>query len=371
MKKISFAATTHVASTLVVSTLGLLAGAHGAGAASNSDLAFHYAPVHYQDTDSSDYPSEYITAFDYDSDRVSTNNWDNRGTGQWPATVHYSVVETCSHYFITYAFYHPRDWSDTIFDQEHENDLEGALLSIRKDGSTYGILEGMVTVFHTDFYSFTPAGSPLTSGHESIDGTVSFEAHDGVNRPKTVQEAKGHGLKAWPYASDFNGSSNQDGIIYYPTQGAAEYPASGNDRYVPYRLVDINEANGMWAAALNDATLSSSQAPTFNTWGTFKGDTSGDCGSGLKTCGTNSANAPWGWNDSNDGESYRGEFALDPAQLVGFYFGGLGSFSQQYLRNPFLQDLRAAGYSSSRVPSGFPSELNLDSLYGKLVNSCN
>jgi hypothetical protein len=119
MKKILLAAT----------ALGTLAGAHSVGAVSNGDLAFHYAPVHYQDTDSSDYPSEYITAFDYDSDRVSTNNWDNRGNGQWPATVHYSVVETCSHYFITYAFYHPRDWSDTIFDQEHENDLEGALMS--------------------------------------------------------------------------------------------------------------------------------------------------------------------------------------------------------------------------------------------------
>ena len=117
--------------------------------------------------------------------------------------------------------------------------------------------------------------------------------------------------------------------------------------------------------------MSSTQAPTFNNWGTFKGDTSGGCGSGAKTCGTNSANAPWGWDDGNDGESYRGEFALDPAHLFAFYFGGLGNFSQQYLRNPFLQDLRAAGYSSSSPPPGFPSQLSLDSLYGKLVNSCN
>jgi hypothetical protein len=34
---------------------------------------------------------------------------------------------------------------------------------------------------------------------------------------KTVQEAKGHGLKAWPYASDFNGAADQDGIIIYKT----------------------------------------------------------------------------------------------------------------------------------------------------------
>lgn len=332
-------------------------------------LVFHHAPVHYQDTDSSDYPSDYITAFDYDSDRISTNNWDNRGNGLWPATVYYSVVESCTHYFISYSFFHPRDWSDTIFDQEHENDLEGALLAVRKDGSTFGRLEGMITVFHTNFFSFTPAGSPFTNGNETIDGTVSFEAHNGVNRPKTVQEAKGHGLKAWPYASDFNGGANQDGIIYYPTQGAAEYPSSGNDRSVAYRLVDINAANGMWAAALNDANAGSS-AQTFSSWGTFKGDTSGGCGSGLKSCSSNSANAPWGWDDGDDGGSYRGEFALDPAHLFDHYFNGVGTFSQQYLNNPFLQGLRAAGYTGSHVPSGFPSQLNLDTMYSKLTGSC-
>ncbi|UUZ49895.1 hypothetical protein LP420_07065 [Massilia sp. B-10] len=53
-------------------------------AAAPADLAFRYAPVHYQDTDSSDYPSEYITAFDYDGDRDASNNWDNRGTRTGP-----------------------------------------------------------------------------------------------------------------------------------------------------------------------------------------------------------------------------------------------------------------------------------------------
>jgi hypothetical protein len=138
---------------------------------------------------------------------------------------------------------------------------------------------------------------------------------------------------------------------------------------VPYRLVDINGANGMWAAALNDLQVGS-QAQTFASWGTFKGDTSGGCGSGLKSCSTNSANTPWGWDDGNDGASYRGEFALDPAHLVSWYFGGLGNFSQQYISNPFLQGLRSAGYNSAHPPAGFPSQLSLDAMYGKLVTSC-
>ncbi len=351
--------------------LALAASAPAASAISSADLAFHHAPVHYQDTDSSDAASDYITAFDYDSDPISTNNWDNRGNGLWPATVYYSVVESCSHYFITYAFYHPRDWSDNIFDGEHENDLEGAVMAVRKDGSDYGRLEGMITVFHTNFYSYTPPGSPYTNGHETIDGTISFEGDNGINRVKTVQEAKGHGLKAWPYASDFRGNANQDGVIYFPTQGAAGAPRSANDRHVPYRLVDITEGRGMWALALNDALQPAAQAQTFNTWGAFRGDTSGGCGAGLKSCSTNSANTPWGWDDGNDGASYRGEFALDPAHLFSFYFGNTGNFSQQYVRNDYLTGLANAGFSSSHKPEGFPSQLDLNTLFGKLVRSCN
>lgn len=350
--------------------LTLLAGAAAAQAATPAELAFRYAPVHYQDTDSSDYASEYITAFDYDADRDTSNNWDNRGIAHWPATVYYSVVESCTHHFITYAFYHPRDWTDTAFDQEHENDLEGAVMAVRKNGTAYGALEGMITVFHKDFFSYTPAGSPFTSGAEGIDGTLSFQAHDGINRVKTAQEAKGHGLKAWPYIANFTGAASQDGVVYFPTTGAAGYPASGNDRSVAYRLADLNAANGMFAAALSDAIQPASQALTFHTWGTFRGNDSGGCGSGLKTCASNSANAPWGWDDGNDGATYRGEFALDPAHLFASYFAGLGSFSQKYLSNPFLAGLQRAGFSSARPPAGFPAQLNLDALYAKQVAAC-
>src|SRR5688500_755336 len=91
--------------SVLASAVGLLL-ASAAQAGPYDALVFNHAPIHFQDSDSSDYPSDYITAFDYDSDRVSTNNWDNRSGGQWLATVYYSVVESCSHYFINYAFFH-------------------------------------------------------------------------------------------------------------------------------------------------------------------------------------------------------------------------------------------------------------------------
>ena len=39
---------------------------------SDLDLAFYHAPIHYQDTDSTNYRADYITRVDYD------NNWKDR-----------------------------------------------------------------------------------------------------------------------------------------------------------------------------------------------------------------------------------------------------------------------------------------------------
>ncbi len=352
-----------LAATLLVSTSAV-------NAAFYDDLAYYHAPIHYQDTDSSNYPAEYITAVDYDSDWASTNNWDNLGTGNLSAKVYFSVTESCSHYFITYGFFHPRDWTDTAFDQEHENDMEGALFVVRKNASTYGALEGVITVFHNDFFSFTPAGSPFVNGSETIDGSITFTNFDGSNRARLAQEAKGHGVKAWPYIGNFTGDANQDGIIYFPSRTISEVPASGNDRSVYYTLVNMTKANGLWSRALLEAPVASASAQTFNSWGNFKGDTGGGCGAGLPTCSSNSANTSWGWDDQNDGNNYRGAMALDPISLTDYYFNGLGSFSVKYINNQFLKDLQTAGYTSSNLPAGFAGEMNLSQLYTKLGSSC-
>ncbi|MGI8501618.1 MAG: hypothetical protein ACR2LR_10830 [Hassallia sp.] len=334
------------------------------------DLASYHAPIHYQDTDSTKYSGDYITQFNYDGDWRGTNNWDNLGLSPLNAHGYYSVVETCTHRFITYSFFHPQDWTDIPFDQEHENDLEGELAIVRKDGSTFGKLEGIVTVFHNDFYSYTPADSPLVNGAESIDGTLTMSSYNGSPHHLTTQEAKGHGLKAFPYAGNFSGASNEDGIIYYPSKTTTQVPSSGNARNVQYLLLDVFATNSMWQYQLNEASLPSSSAITFARWGTFKGDTSGSCGAGTPTCATDSANTPWGWDDSNDGSVYRGEMALDPAHLVDVYFNGTGTFDTAYIRNRYIQDLRDRGYNSYNLPQGWPSQINLNNLIGKLKTQC-
>ncbi|BCY12599.1 hypothetical protein [Actinoplanes sp. L3-i22] len=311
-------------------------------AVSNADLALRWAPIHYQDVDQTgDHAlggkSDYITRYDFDGDLIGRNNWDNAGK-EVTAYAYYSVVETSSHWYVTYFFFHPRDWVDhPFFETEHENDGEGLLEVIEKDGTDYGKLRAAVTVAHSDFYSYTPAGSTWTNGGETIDGTLQTQVnpHDGLAHPVTAQEAKGHGLKAYPQYNIVG-----DGIVYYPST-VAEAPSNADDRDVQYKLVDIFAAGGMWAQRA-DTNL-------FASLGTFAGDTTGGCGTGTFGCGTNSANAPWGWDDGNDVPA-RGELATDPAKLSAAYFTVPGTLSRTYTSNGYAVAAAALRKAAETLP---------------------
>jgi hypothetical protein len=297
-------------------------------AAQRAQLALRWAPVHYQDVDQTGGhalggAADYIAAYDFDGNLTARDNWDHAGNSAYPlrAIGYYSVVETSTHWFLVYLYFHPRDWTDSFFDTEHENDAEGVLLAVHRDGTTYGKLKAAVTVAHTDFFSYVPSGSTWTAGAESIDGTLSTAALADGAHPVTAQEAKGHGLKARPYY-DING----DGVVYFPSLTTAEVPSGPDDRNVLYKLVDIVAPGGMWDQRANASLFASS--------GTFAGDGTGGCGSGAVSCSSNSANAPWGWDDSNDGPG-RGALASDPAALVRNYFKMPETVSTTYTFNPF------------------------------------
>lgn len=302
-----------------VSAISLFLAVPAVAAPSDAELAARWAPIHYQDTDSSDYDADYLSAADFDGEWNMLNNWEGQddAVSRLTGTVYYSVVETSTHWLIVYSFYHPRDWTDAPDPfglLTHENDMEGVQLTVRKDGSAYGKVEAMVSVAHSDFYSYVPTGSTYTNGRENIDGTLIMQSYNGLPHPTTRQEAKGHGVYAWDGASNFPGG---DGIIYYPS-GSAEVPSGGNDRSVGYRLADTFAAGGMWARRADSVTYSS--------YGTFRGDNGKD----------NAANTAWGWDDGNDGgDLQRGMLAHDPAYLVSVYFANRGNFSLTYTRNAY------------------------------------
>jgi hypothetical protein len=280
---------------------------------SDADLAYRWAPIHYQDSASANYSADFLSPVDYDGDWDTRNNWENlpANTDKLVGTVYYSVVETGTHWFIGYAYYHPRDWKVL---GGHENDMEGLVEVVRKEGGEYGTLEAMVTIAHNNFYSYTPPGSPYTDGAENIDGTLVMQAHDGAEHPTTFQEARGHGAYRWN-GEDFPGG---DGVVYFPSRGGGAVPTGGNDRGASYALVDTFTEGNLWARRADPLTFAS--------WGTFAGDNGSD----------NAANTSWGWDDHDD-DVGRGLLATDPARLISTYFGNIGSFERAYTRNRFQE----------------------------------
>jgi hypothetical protein len=289
------------------------------------DLAMHWAPQIYQDTDSTDYKSDYITNFNFDGDYNGKNNWESLDSFTTvPAHVYYSVSETLTHYFIGYYIFHPRDWHEFLDADRHENDMEGVVLAVQK-GTGYGTLIAMETKAHKDQYQYA-AASGITGDTDDVDGTVELAS---TSHPKIFVEAKGHGI----YGCDSRCSSapGGDGIVYV-VGDTAESPSSGSGNWsgtYGYRLIamdsdgtlDGNE--GLW-----HRRYSICDTCTFGTWGKFRGD----------TYGTNSADAPWRWDDSDDGQSYGGDTICNPAIQFDIHFNGTpfdSNFSQDYVNHVY------------------------------------
>jgi hypothetical protein len=305
-----------LAATLATLTAAALFAVPAAAQAapSDADLAYRWAPIHYQDTSSANSTADYLGPVDYDRDWNTRNNWENlpENSPNLVGTVYYSVVETGTHWFVVYAYFHPRDWKLL---GSHENDMEGLVVAVRKDGSEYGALEAMVTIAHDNFYSYTPPGSPYTDGAENIDGTVIMQSHDGGSHPTTFQEDRGHGAYRWN-GDEFPGG---DGVVYFPSRDAAEVPSSGNDRSVAYRLVDTFADGNLWARRAS--------AETFAEWGVFGGDNGRD----------NAARTAWAWDDHDD-DVGAGLMATDPARLIFTYFGNTSEFELDYTRNRYQEE---------------------------------
>ena len=74
-------------------------------------LVEHYAPVVAQETWFQP-KSDYLARFDFDGDWHGDNNWADTDFGSSRAYVYYAVMETETHWFLIYNFFHPRDYSD-------------------------------------------------------------------------------------------------------------------------------------------------------------------------------------------------------------------------------------------------------------------
>lgn len=310
--------------------------------ASHQELAIKYSPVWYQDV--ANLKEDAICKVDFDGDWVGNNNWENLDAcwnqGDVKGYVYTSVIETSTHYFITYTDFHPRDWWDINSNlMSHENDMEGVQVVVRKDGSYYGEFLLMETEAHGNLYQYS-SHPDVHDGHENIDGGVLL--YNG-SHPEVYVESKGHGVNNYD-GSPFPGG---DGIIYH--YGVPEQPSDPYDTNVGYGLILIRDS--LWPRRFDvgsGLTYGSSYEGYWNGSShseeyavTFDGDTYGD----------DKANPPWGWDDSDDGDVLMGDWFLNPAYTMSYHLTIDGPWSNEYTYNYFTGEFTPVTLSGASPSS--------------------
>ena len=325
------------------------------------NVALRHAPVLLQKVNAAYQRADFITRVDFAHrwPNIADNwhaVWDRKGGGyrhKLTAHAYYSVVETHTHYFLLFAFYHPQDWSafwkhparsDPLEANQHVHDMEGCLAVIpKRDEPDDEAVEALVTISHWNFYSFAgrelggvPLDSPylVTGWSENIDGPIGMtNRFAGRGEPpcrfKLYADSGGHAIKATK-----KGWGSESRIVRYrPSLTRAEAPKEKGfeketDAYfqtVRYKLLSIFEPRGMWAMREDRRVFRPDEAgrATF-----VESNREGTVVAGR-------ANPPWGWDDDDDLHQ-AGDIAWDPARLVSNYFTGLREFSRQYLHNRFI-----------------------------------
>jgi hypothetical protein len=295
--------TTHVPTKITEQGVMLSSGI------SEEDLAYHWAPVHYQDINPAGNDNsrvDYITRLDKNGEwNPARYFWnDKKLSTSLPAYVYYSVVVSDSHYFITYSFFHPWDTYvyngpeyDPPFDIEQvrerngwdKSDLEGVLFVIKRNpDNAFGTLEVVFSQAHGYLHAYFPPTvkdsalfnlkkcrrvRPNIFLHYSHEAEKSMG--DSVARVITTQEEGGHGAGCYPdwgapscgdprylaYSSSVHPGGG-DHIRYIPSRDSAEEPnyrdiyfdkdgneKKGLDRYTvcTYKLINLFSSDGgLW-----------------------------------------------------------------------------------------------------------------------------
>jgi hypothetical protein len=308
-------------------------------------LAEKYAPFVAQETWFQP-RADYLHRFDFDGDWEGDNNWDNLDQGAPQGYVYYAGMETATHWFLHYNFFHPRDYSDNCLAGTcHENDNEGVIVTVRKDGTEFGRLEIMETLAHNNVYTYTNRRE-LRSKLHNVDGPLDVvdETH-----PVVFLEAGGHGaLGGGDTKSYFDAKKlkwKQNTGVTYRFKGKAESPKGGGvDEEVGYELLPIYEH--WWKKHQQGDRWTARTFADFFEYKPFgnrpRPENSRMSGAFLGTkFSANKARPFWGWFDTK-GRAKKvlapGQWALDPAYSVfqSLTFPKKEVWSMDYIYNPYL-----------------------------------
>lgn len=299
-----------------------------------------FAPVFLQNrkpkrtrTDNGDAFEDHFVRVDYDGD---WNGFDNSASlveaaslgRDLSAHVYYGVQETERHYYIHFAYFHPRDPKWFAF---HENDVEGGMVVVRKAASWSAQLERrqlvMVQAQAHNRFSYRKASELCMTAIDDAIGAA--ECGEGTDPTKThpilVSQAgrgfpanHGHGTEI-PRSRH---SLSKDAFVYVPGEapGVPSLPPAGAVVYKLVSLTGDRDGNGELDKRGEVASLPGLWDRRFDTrvYGraaTYKGLVDLEpLGHALQSGNECKANLPWGWFGIGSGVPH-GMFFLDPARL--------------------------------------------------------
>lgn len=331
-------------------------------------IAAQFAPLFYQGL-GEEPRADYITNFDFDGDWRGDNNWQHLEDRTRPlrAYIYYSVAETATHYFVHYAYFHPRDYKggltqSTIIDVliaeglrragkdptggladevalSHENDLEGCLVVAEKRGNdlSKAVVQFVETMAHNHFFRYCAQDVRV-----NLCEAIRLEGQ----RPLIFSEPKGHG--AMSYTGDrqqLRGASN--GVLRYQYAGRADNHDAVKDKTIGYDLLAIYDT--LWPRAQGSANetygaVFDYQTRTLLKFQLDKAPVKIEAKLGLLGAAfrgavgfKNRARPPWAWFDDNERERPRGEWFFDPAAVVARHFNLGPEFATAYVHNPYFK----------------------------------
>jgi len=291
--------------------------------AGHEELARHYAPVIYQGAATD---QDYITAVDLDGDWIGNNNWENQPSGDLSAHVYYAVVETESHWFLFYALFHPRDYTEEPCEESdgcHENDMEALQVAVAKDGTAYGHPQALLTLAHSHIYLYPIDGSLKKGALRLRERATLEEGH-----PVVWVETYGHGIYG-------KREILLPGTVVYRVGDQAEVPERIEDENVAYELVPIYDSLWPRRSEIGPGRL-------FDNPFVYRGQVLPATFDG-EDWGRDKANPPWAYDQEIGDTLLRGDFFLDPAQALGYFAAFDGDLSHTYVHNPYLADLGLDG----------------------------
>ncbi len=334
--------------------------------ARDKQIAAQFAPVIYQGL--GDQPRfDYLTNFDFDGDWKGDNNWVNAGnkTHSLRAYVYYSVLETATHYFVHYAFFHPRDYKgglgkSTLVDVlikegirragkdptgladdvalSHENDLEGCLVVAEKRGNGLrkAVVQYVETMSHNRYLKYRP---------REVQGSVGELVEVKGQQPLLFAEPKGHGVSSYTNSRE-QLKKSVNGTLIYSYAGKAEDPEKRRGDTLGYDLLAMQET--LWQRAQTGESETFAEVIDYQdvkvSIRQLEGNATrveqslGKLGAAFRgTIGfKNKARAPWGWYDDTEKDRPLGEWFFDPAAVIARHFNLEQTFAQAYTYHPFF-----------------------------------